>query len=75
LQKPKPTEEEAHALEFMGFQATIDLLRLIAAARRLPTLLGHEMLSQIVKAGCRLDLHPVPADSKAIRQRALARQG
>jgi hydroxymethylglutaryl-CoA lyase len=67
------TEEVAHALELMGFQTGIDLPRLIAAARRLPALLGHEVPSQIVKAGRRLDLHPVPADFEAIRQRALAR--
>jgi hydroxymethylglutaryl-CoA lyase len=67
------TEEVAHALELMGFQTGIDLPRLIAAARRLPALLGHEGPSQIVKAGRRLDLHPVPADFEAIRQRALAR--
>jgi len=29
--------------------------------------------SQIVKAGQRLDLHPVPADFDTIRERALAR--
>ena len=67
------TEEVAHALELMGFYTGIDLSRLIAAARRLPSLLGHEVPSQIVKAGRRLDLHPVPADFEAIRQRALAR--
>jgi hydroxymethylglutaryl-CoA lyase len=68
------TEEVAHALELMGFHTGIDLPRLIAAARRLPALLGHEVPSQIVKAGRRLDLHPVPADFAAIRERALARQ-
>jgi hydroxymethylglutaryl-CoA lyase len=65
------TEEVAHALELMGFQTGIDLPRLIAAARRLPALLGHEVPSQIARAGRRLDLHPVPADIDAIRQRAL----
>ncbi|WP_306599102.1 hydroxymethylglutaryl-CoA lyase [Geothrix sp. 21YS21S-2] len=67
------TEELAHALELMGFQTGLDLPRLIAAARRLPGMLGHEVPSQIVKAGRRLDLHPVPADFETIRQRALAR--
>jgi len=67
------TEEVAHALGLMGFQTGIDLARLVAAARRLPALLGHEVPSQIVKAGCRLDLHPVPGDFDAVRQRALAR--
>ena len=68
------TEEVAHGLGLMGFETGIDLPRLIAAARKLPALLCHEVPSQIVKAGRRLDLHPVPADFEAIRQRALARQ-
>ena len=33
---------------------------LIAAAQRLPALIGHDVPSQILKAGRRLDLHPVP---------------
>jgi hydroxymethylglutaryl-CoA lyase len=68
------TEAVAHALELMGFRTGIDLPRLIAAARRLPDLLGHPVPSPIVKAGRRLDLHPLPADFEAVRQRALARQ-
>ena len=47
--------------------------RLIEAAKRLPALIGHDIPSQIVKAGRRLDLHPPPADFDAIRERALAR--
>jgi hydroxymethylglutaryl-CoA lyase len=58
----------------MGFGTGIDLPRLIAAARRLPDLLGHPVPSQIARAGRRLDLHPLPADFEAMRQRALARQ-
>ena len=68
------TEAVAHALELMGFRTGIDLPRLIAAARRLPDLLGHPVPSPITKAGRRLDLHPLPADFEAVRQRALARQ-
>ena len=67
------TEEIVHALALMGFETGIDEQALIAAARRLPALVGHDVPSQIVKAGRRLDLHPVPADFEAIRSRALAR--
>ncbi|WP_404302568.1 hydroxymethylglutaryl-CoA lyase [Alicycliphilus denitrificans] len=67
------TEEVVHALQLMGYDTGIDLPALIAAAARLPALIGHEVPSQIVKAGCRLDLHPVPAGFDAIRERALAR--
>ena len=51
------SEEVVHALELMGFETGIDLARLIAAAQRLPGLIGHDIPSQIVKAGRRLDLH------------------
>jgi hydroxymethylglutaryl-CoA lyase len=67
------SEEIVHALELMGYDTGVDLARLIATARRLPGLIGHDIPSQIIKAGRRLDLHPVPADFKAIRERALAR--
>jgi hydroxymethylglutaryl-CoA lyase len=67
------TEEIVHALELMGYDTGVDLTRLIAASGRLPGLVGHDVPSQIVKAGRRLDLHPVPADFEQIRARALAR--
>lgn len=67
------TEEIAHALALMGYDTGIDLPLLLAAARRLPALIGHDVPSQIVKAGRRLDLHPRPADFDQIRARALAR--
>jgi len=67
------SEEIVHALELMGYDTGIDLSRLIAASKRLPTLIGHDTPSQIVKAGRRLDLHPRPKDFEAIRERALGR--
>ena len=67
------SEDIAHALELMGYDTGIDTLALMAAARRLPALIGHDTPSQIAKAGRRLDLHPVPADFEATRARALAR--
>ena len=67
------SEEIVHALQLMGYDTGVDLAQLIAAARRLPGLIGHELPGQIVKAGRRLDLHPVPADFEATRVRALAR--
>ncbi len=67
------TEEVAHALQLMGYGTGIDLPALLAVARRLPGLIGHDIPGQIAKAGQRLDLHPAPADFEAIRERALAR--
>ena len=67
------TEEIAHALALMEYDTAIDLPALLAAASRLPGLIGHDIPSQIVKAGRRLDLHPTPADFDEIRTRAHAR--
>ena len=67
------TEEIVHALGLMGYDTGVDLAALLQASQRLPVLIGHETPSQIVKAGQRLDLHPVPADFDAIRERALAK--
>ncbi|WP_434665982.1 hydroxymethylglutaryl-CoA lyase [Paraburkholderia sp. A3BS-1L] len=67
------SEEIVHALELMGYDTGVDLAALIAASKRLPALIGHDTPSQIVKAGQRLDLHPLPADFAAIRERAAQR--
>ena len=67
------SEEIVHALHCMGYDTGVDLEKLMAAARRLPALIGHDVPSQLLKAGRRLALHPVPADFEAIRERALAR--
>jgi hydroxymethylglutaryl-CoA lyase len=67
------SEEIVHALELMGYDTGVDGGKLIAAARRLPALIGHDIPSQIVKAGQRLDLHPRPVDFDAILDRARAR--
>jgi hydroxymethylglutaryl-CoA lyase len=69
------TEEIVHALELMDYDTGCDLAALMQAAARLPVLIGHDIPSQIVKAGRRLDLHRPPADFAAWRDRALARDG
>ncbi len=67
------TEEIVHALELMGYDTGVNLTRLLGASQRLPALIGHDTPSQLVKAGRRLDLHPVPADFEQIRARAQTR--
>ncbi len=67
------SEEIVHGLQLMGYDTGVDLGKLVAAAARLPMLIGHDIPSQITKAGARLDLHPRPADFDEIRARALAR--
>src|SRR5471032_3144963 len=54
------TEDLVHMLQLMGYDTGVDLNRVLAAAARLPQLIGHEVPSQILKAGRRLDLHPIP---------------
>ena len=67
------TEEIVHALDLMGYDTGVDLERLLAASKRLPGLIGHDIPSQIVKAGRRLDLHAPPKDFEMIQQRAHSR--
>jgi hydroxymethylglutaryl-CoA lyase len=67
------TEEVVHALELMDYDTGVDLERLLAASRRLPGLIGHDVPSQVAKAGRRTDLHPVAGDFDAIKERAHAR--
>lgn len=64
------SEEVAHALDCMGYETGIDLERLMAVVHRLPSLLGHDVPSQILKAGPRLHIHPAPADFEEIRLRS-----
>ncbi|QHI98857.1 hydroxymethylglutaryl-CoA lyase [Xylophilus rhododendri] len=67
------TEEIVHALQLMGYDTGCDLPLLLLAAARLPGLVGHDVPSQLLKAGQRLDLHAPPADFASWRDRALAR--
>jgi len=67
------TEEVAHALALDGHATGLDLDALLAAARTLPALIGHDVPSQLVKAGPRERRHLPPRDFDAIRARALAR--
>ncbi len=68
------TEDLVHALSLMGYDTGVDLALLLDCSRMLPSLIGHDIPGQVAKAGRRLDLHPVPKDFDAIRERALARE-
>ena len=67
------SEEIVHALQLSGYDTGVDLDGLLDASRRLPGLIGHDIPSQVVKAGRRLDLHRLPDDFTSIRERALSR--
>ncbi|AQH02053.1 hydroxymethylglutaryl-CoA lyase [Burkholderia sp. KK1] len=68
------TEELVHMLELDGYNTGVDLAQLLAASATLPILIGHDVPSQLLKAGRRLDLHPMPCLSEDGRpeQRAFA---
>ena len=54
------SEDAIHMLDAMGFDTGIDLTKLLAAARQLPAIVGHEVPGQVAKAGRIGDLHPAP---------------
>jgi hydroxymethylglutaryl-CoA lyase len=55
------SEDAIHMLDAMGYDTGIDVPRLLEIARQLPQIVGHEVPSQVAKAGRITDLHPVPA--------------
>ena len=67
------TEDLVHMLEAMGYRTGVDLDRLLACARSLPALVGHDVPGQVAKAGRSTDLHPAPAWLAEARARAAAR--
>jgi hydroxymethylglutaryl-CoA lyase len=58
------TEDAVHALHLEGYDTGVDLDALIATARMLPGIIGHDIPGQVAHAGPRLRLHAL-ADAKA----------
>ena len=54
------TEEIVHMFDLMGHDTGIDLDALLAAAARLPALVGHDVPSQLLKAGPVWRRHAMP---------------
>jgi hydroxymethylglutaryl-CoA lyase len=54
------TEDMVNMLEDMGYDTRIDLAKLLAVARRIPVVVGHETPGQVMKAGQTLELHQPP---------------
>ncbi|HEX2543786.1 MAG TPA: hydroxymethylglutaryl-CoA lyase [Ramlibacter sp.] len=61
------TEDAVHMLDEMGYDTGMDLERLLAVARALPAIVGHEVPGQVAKAGPSRQLHPVPPAVDALR--------
>jgi hydroxymethylglutaryl-CoA lyase len=67
------TEELVHMLELDGYDTGVNLAAVLDAAARLPALIGHDVPSQILKAGRRTDLHPLPSGVQhMLEQRAFS---
>ncbi|WP_322050413.1 hydroxymethylglutaryl-CoA lyase [Paraburkholderia bannensis] len=67
------TEELVHMLELDGYDTGVNLAAVLDAAARLPALIGHDVPSQLLKAGRRTDLHPLPASVQGMpEQRAFS---
>jgi hydroxymethylglutaryl-CoA lyase len=54
------TEDMVNMLEDMGHDTRIDLAKLLAVARRIPLVVGHDTPGQVMKAGRTLELHDLP---------------
>ena len=54
------TEDVVHMLEAMGYDTGVDLDLLLQVARRLPSIVGHDVPGQVAKAGRITDLHRPP---------------
>jgi hydroxymethylglutaryl-CoA lyase len=54
------TEDLVNMLEDMGYDTRVDLAKLLAVARRIPVIVGHDVPGQVMKAGQTLELHPPP---------------
>lgn len=67
------TEDTVHMLELMGSDTGVDLRGLLRCAAELPALVGHDVPSQLLKAGVRLKRHALPGSFDDIRARAALR--
>ena len=54
------TEDMVNMLEDMGYDTGVDLDKLLAAAVKMPMVVGHDVAGQVMRAGKTLHLHPVP---------------
>lgn len=59
------TEDMVNMLEDMGYDTRVDLAKLLAVARRIPMVVGHDTPGQVLKAGQTLELHQAPESVRA----------
>ncbi len=61
------TEDLVHMLDAMGYETGVDLEALLGLARSLPSIVGHQVPGQVMKAGSSTRRYPVP---DGVRERA-----
>ncbi len=61
------SEDAIHMLDAMGYDTGMDLPKLLAVARQMPQMVGHEVPGQVAKAGRIADLHPAPVFVQELR--------
>ncbi|HEX9392946.1 MAG TPA: hydroxymethylglutaryl-CoA lyase [Usitatibacteraceae bacterium] len=54
------TEDLVNMLQDMGYDTNVDLDGLLAAAVKIPAIVGHDVPGQVMKAGKTMHLHPAP---------------
>ena len=64
------SEDAIHMLDAMGCDTGIDLTKLLAVARQLPQIVGHDVPGQVAKAGRITELHPAPVDVSGVNRTA-----
>jgi hydroxymethylglutaryl-CoA lyase len=65
------SEDAIHMLDAMGYDTGINLPRLLAIARQMPDIVGHDVPGQVAKAGRITDLHPAPHFVQELRSQFL----
>lgn len=66
------SEDLVHMLESLELNTNVDLNLLVSISKELPAILGHDVPGQIVKAGLRTDVYPIPSsvmDMKVARNK------
>lgn len=58
------TEDLVHMLELMGYCTGVNQEKVLNISARLPALVNHDVPSQVLKAGHRLNLHDLPDTDK-----------
>ncbi|MFO1205221.1 MAG: hydroxymethylglutaryl-CoA lyase [Burkholderiales bacterium] len=63
------TEDMVHMLQTIGYDTGVDLEALIAIARDLPVIVGHDVPGQVMKAGPWNRRYPLPEGAGDVQQR------